>query len=189
MPRREGSMILLWGIGQVTSYAGLGDGPATAFTAINPDGCNWAFPVLFFSYCTVDFCTYAMGLYVIQRGGANLMILASAISLPLTQLVLCVGERTTAFPCSSAAITPKTDAFACGAAAGFVMGPFSQTFAWTDAAALALCLGGFGIYQKCSREGIASRRRDCHSAAAPSPLPLVGVWRGGVGKMIVSPTG
>eukprot|EP01052_Picozoa_sp_SAG31_P074752 SAG31_NODE_33893_length_339_cov_0.637500_1_plen_31_part_10 len=31
-----------------------------------------------------------MGLYVIQRGGANLMILASAISLPLTQLTLCI---------------------------------------------------------------------------------------------------
>ena len=30
------------------------------------------------------------------------------------------GERGTAFPCTSAAVTPKTDAFACGAAAGAV---------------------------------------------------------------------
>ena len=31
-------------------------------------------PVLFFTYCAVDYSCYAMGLYVIQRGGANLMV-------------------------------------------------------------------------------------------------------------------
>lgn len=75
----------------VTRLEGLGPDGEQAFSDVNPDGCNWSFPLLFFSYCAVDYCTYAMGLYVIQRGGANLMILASAISLPLTQLTLCVG--------------------------------------------------------------------------------------------------
>jgi hypothetical protein len=42
-----------------------------------------------YSYCCVDFWCYFFGLYVIQRGGANLMVMASAISLPLQQLVLC----------------------------------------------------------------------------------------------------
>ena len=40
-------------------------------------------------YCSVDFWCYFFGLYVIQKGGANLMVMASAISLPLQQLVLC----------------------------------------------------------------------------------------------------
>merc|ERR1711988_1967304 len=49
--------------------------------------CNWLNPVLFFSYCAVDYTCYAWGLYVIQRGGANLNALAGAMALPLQQLV------------------------------------------------------------------------------------------------------
>eukprot|EP01051_Picozoa_sp_SAG22_P014532 SAG22_NODE_1776_length_3607_cov_2.601482_1_plen_263_part_10 len=112
----------------ITSNHGLGPTAIETFESVNPGGeCGMSFPLLFFSYCTIDYCCYAMGLYVIQRGGANLMILASAISLPLTQLVLCMP----------------------------FMGSFTQTFVFTDAAALALCLSGFAIYQKCSPEGIA----------------------------------
>eukprot|EP00911_Craspedida_sp_UC1_P001918 UC1_evm1s1475 len=70
-----------------------------------PD-CNWQNPLIFFTYCCVDYCCYAYGLYVIQRGGANLMMLASAIAIPLTQLVF--------------AIEP-------------LMGRFTENFSYTDA--------------------------------------------------------
>ena len=71
-----------------------------------------------------------MGLYVIQRGGAALMVLASAISLPLSQIVFCLP---------------------------FLLGCLTEKFLYTDAAALVLCLGGFVVYQKFSREGILAR--------------------------------
>ena len=85
---------------------------------------------MFVFYVCVDYCCYMLGLVVIQKGGANLMVLArwetdcssailvvlvarscsaltdlpllplfpsslspSAISLPITQLVLCVKVR------------------------------------------------------------------------------------------------
>jgi hypothetical protein len=40
--------------------------------------------MLFFIYCMVDGCCYAFGLYVIQRKGANMMMLVTAITLPVT---------------------------------------------------------------------------------------------------------
>ena len=81
---------------------------------------------MFFTYCAVDYCCYAMGLYVIQRGGAALMVLASAISLPLSQIVFCIP---------------------------FLLGCLTQKFLPTDAIALVLCLSGFVVYQRFSPEG------------------------------------
>ena len=52
----------------------------------NRPNCTWRNPFLFFTYCVVDYCCYGLGLYVIQRGGANLVVLATAISLPITNL-------------------------------------------------------------------------------------------------------
>eukprot|EP00041_Stephanoeca_diplocostata_P025632 m.676198 g.676198 ORF g.676198 m.676198 type:complete len:406 (-) comp22788_c1_seq99:879-2096(-) len=52
--------------------------------------CDWRNSVLFFVYCTIDYSYYAIGLYVIQTRGASLMILATAIALPLSQLTFCL---------------------------------------------------------------------------------------------------
>eukprot|EP00051_Salpingoeca_urceolata_P002230 m.48275 g.48275 ORF g.48275 m.48275 type:complete len:424 (-) comp11986_c0_seq2:10-1281(-) len=93
--------------------------------------CDWHNPFYFFLYCAVDYCCYAMGLYVIQRGGANLMVLASAIALPLSQLVFCIRP---------------------------MMGQFYEKFYPTDGAALAMVLVGFGVYQLLSREGRLGRQ-------------------------------
>ena len=43
-----------------------------------------------FTYCLVDYTCYAFGLYIIQKGGANLMILASAVSVPLSQIIFSI---------------------------------------------------------------------------------------------------
>lgn len=48
--------------------------------------CTWKNPVIFFCYCAVDYCCYGMQLYVIQKGGANLVVLATGLSLPLSNL-------------------------------------------------------------------------------------------------------
>ena len=46
--------------------------------------CAFKIPLLFFVYCAVDYSCYAMGLYVIQRGGANLMVLTTGRPRRLT---------------------------------------------------------------------------------------------------------
>jgi len=92
--------------------------------------CSSSNTVIFFVYCLVDFWCYFFGLYVIQLGGANLMVMASAISLPLTQIFLC----------SSAFVGEK----------------WAEKFFWGDAAALSLVMLGFGVYQF-SREGKEGR--------------------------------
>ena len=50
--------------------------------------CGADHPIIFWAYASVDFWCYFFGLWVIQRGGASLMVLASAIALPLQQFVL-----------------------------------------------------------------------------------------------------
>ena len=50
--------------------------------------CSYLNPLLFFVYCAVDMTCYCLGLFVIQRGGANVMVIASAVALPLQQIVL-----------------------------------------------------------------------------------------------------
>ena len=54
----------------------------------NRPTCSYLNPLLFFTYCAIDMTCYCMGLFVIQRGGANLMVVASAVALPLQQIVL-----------------------------------------------------------------------------------------------------
>jgi len=76
--------------------------------------------IIFFGYCSIDFWCYFFGLWVIQKGGANLMVITIAIALPLQQLVLCTK---------------------------FLLGKFSETFFWGDSVALILVLFGFCLYQ------------------------------------------
>ena len=67
---------------------------------------------------------------MIQRGGASLLVLASAVALPLQQLVLCAHQ---------------------------LVGQWAESFFWGDAVALLLVLIGFAIYQGMSPEGITAR--------------------------------
>ena len=89
------------------------------------DECDIFNTMLFVVYCTIDFSCYAFGLYVINHGGANLMVIGSATALPLQQLLLC---------------SP-------------VVGTYQVPFVWSDAIALVLVLMGFGVYQTQAREG------------------------------------
>eukprot|EP00937_MAST-01D_sp_MAST-1D-sp2_P000262 g262.t1 len=86
----------------------------------NRPECNWHNPFFFFTYCAVDYSTYGLQLYVIQKGGANLVVLASAIALPLSNLAF--------------AIKP-------------ILGQFYNPFRATDAVALVLALAGFAAYE------------------------------------------
>lgn len=97
-------------------------------TAGGPPCGVWGAP-LFWAYCAVDFWCYFFGLWVIQRGGASLMVLSSALALPLVQIVMC---------------TP-------------LVGRWRAHFFWGDGIALALVLAGFVVYQG-SREGQAARQ-------------------------------
>jgi hypothetical protein len=67
---------------------------------------------------------------VIQTRGANLMILATAISLPLCQLMFCIHA---------------------------IAGPNTSKFLWTDAIALVIVLAGFMAYYSLSPEGHRQR--------------------------------
>eukprot|EP00038_Savillea_parva_P009187 m.181783 g.181783 ORF g.181783 m.181783 type:complete len:400 (+) comp15359_c0_seq1:265-1464(+) len=104
--------------------------------------CDWQNPVLFWTYCAVDYSYYAIGLYIIQERGANLMILAAAISLPLSQLMFCIRA---------------------------VGGPNTSQFLWTDAVALAIVLVGFGAYYLYSPEG-RKQRLGAHVVGKVPPL-------------------
>ena len=64
-------------------------------------------------------------MYVIQNGGATLMVISSAVALPIQQLVLCLP----------------------------LLGIYRESFFWGDAVALVLVLIGFLIYQVLSPEG------------------------------------
>ena len=87
-----------------------------------------------------------MGLWVIQRGGASLLVLVTAVALPLQQLVLC---------------TPA------------LLGAWAEAFFWGDAVALGFVLVGFGLYQGLAPEGRAARgslgEEDAALTAADSP--------------------
>ena len=52
--------------------------------------CDGANTAMFFAYTTVDFSCYFCGLYIIRRHGASLMVVASAVALPLQQIVFCL---------------------------------------------------------------------------------------------------
>jgi hypothetical protein len=93
------------------------------------DECTPAHAGLFWSYSLVDFATYYLGLFIIQRFGASLKTILVAVALPLKQLLLC---------------SP-------------LVGAFAETFQWTDCLALVLVLAGYSIYHGCSPEGHAAR--------------------------------
>ena len=109
--------------------------------ALSTDGGRAA---VFWVYCVVDFSTYLFGLLVIQKGGATLMVLTTAIALPLQQLVLCYRP---------------------------LLGGLTERFFWGDALALVLVLVGFAAYQLCSPEGVAKRRAIGGGAAAVDRQP------------------
>ena len=92
--------------------------------------CTPGHAVVFWAYTCVDFWCYYMGLWVIQRGGASLLVLVTAVALPLQQLALCARP---------------------------LLGRWAETFFWGDAIALLLVLLGFGVYQGLSPEGRAAR--------------------------------
>lgn len=92
--------------------------------------CGTEHAALFWAYCFVDFHCYFFGLYVIQKGGATLMVLTTAIALPLQQLVLCLKP---------------------------LLGKWSERFFWGDALSLVLVLLGFAAYQLYSPEAKAAR--------------------------------
>jgi hypothetical protein len=79
-------------------------------------------------------------LWVIQRGGASLLVIASAVALPLQQLILCARP---------------------------LLGWRAETFFWGDAVALCLVLLGFVIYQGLSPEGRLARRAEAAELATP----------------------
>ena len=81
--------------------------------------------IIFFVYCSVDFWCYFFGLWVIQKGGANLMVVTIAIALPLQQLVLCMK---------------------------ILLGKYSELFFWGDSVALVFVLLGFLLYQSAQPE-------------------------------------
>lgn len=91
--------------------------------------CDWVNPTIFFVYCTVDLCCYCWGLYVIQRGGANLMVIASAVALPIQQIAFVLP----------------------------FMGKYQGKFFWSDGIALSLVMIGFSVCQFISPE--AKQRR------------------------------
>ena len=70
-------------------------------------------------------------LWVLRRGGACLLVLVTAVALPLQQLVLCTRP---------------------------LLGPLAERFFWGDAISLTLVLLGFMIYQALSPEGRAARQ-------------------------------
>lgn len=92
--------------------------------------CTAGHAAVFWAYTCVDFWCYYFGLWVIQRGGAALLVLVTAVALPLQQLVLCTRP---------------------------LVGRWAEDFFWGDAVALLLVLVGFGVYQGLSPEGKAAR--------------------------------
>ena len=82
--------------------------------------CDTKFPTVLFAYCCVDFVTYALGLYVIRRGGATLLVVTSAVATPLSELVFALP---------------------------FAMGALVESYTASDGAALVLVLLGFGLFQ------------------------------------------
>lgn len=93
--------------------------------------CSPVHAVIFWAYTSIDFWCYYFGLWVIQRGSATLLVLASAVALPLQQFALCMRP---------------------------LVGRWAERFFWGDAVALLLVLLGFAIYQGFSPEGRAARR-------------------------------
>jgi len=137
--------VLGWGLYPLQTIDALGGLAMAELPSVVRDGvlctvgsgpCSAGHAAIFWSYTCVDFWCYYFGLWVIQRGGASLLVLASAVALPLQQLVLCAKP---------------------------VLGKWAESFFWGDGVALLLVLAGFAIYQGLAPEGVAARRRSPQS--------------------------
>lgn len=93
--------------------------------------CDVSNTLLFFIYCTVDMSCYFTGLYAIKRCGANMMVIASSMALPLQQIVFC--------------------------ASFLVTKQYAANFYATDLLALMLVCVGYYVYQWLSVEGSQGR--------------------------------
>ena len=118
--------------------------------------CDGQSTALFFIYCTVDLTCYGFGLYVIRRGGANLMILASALAMPLSQVMFAFKS-----------IVGK--------------GGYSD-YHVTDGIALALTLLGFLVYQFLSPEGKYDKTGERERSRSEAQKYLAAVNASGKGK-------
>jgi len=93
--------------------------------------CDISNALLFWIYCVVDFSCYFTGLFVIKRYGANTMVIASSVALPLQQMVFC--------------------------ASFIVTKEYAANFYLTDLLALLFVCGGYYVYQWLSEEGKKGR--------------------------------
>lgn len=109
----------------ITSNLTIDVGPGT----VSPE-CDWFSTFIFVVYCVIDFTCYGLGLHVINKGGAGLLVIASSIALPLQQLTLCLP----------------------------IMGKYRESVFWGDPIALVTVLAGFLVYQFVSPEGKEGRR-------------------------------
>jgi len=105
---------------------------AAAVAGLALPRCSAENAALFAAYVAVDGACYCFGLYCIRRFGANTMVLASAVALPVQQVVFC---------------------------AKFLVGlKFAETLFGTDLAALVLVLAGFLVYHRLAPEASAERK-------------------------------
>jgi len=96
--------------------------------------CGLSNTLLFIAYCSVDMSCYFCGLYVIQKLGANCVVIASAVALPLQQLVFCLPFIVTA--------------------------QYADKYYLVDAIALVVVGLGYYVYQWLSPEGSQTRKSE-----------------------------
>eukprot|EP00662_Eupelagonemidae_sp_cell21_P051561 gene51561-11179_t len=66
------------GLGAVGGGADVADSPTDIAPPTDRPDCGWKDAALFWCYCTIDFWCFFTSLFVIRRGGAGLMVLATA---------------------------------------------------------------------------------------------------------------
>ena len=93
--------------------------------------CNLTNSLLFVVYVAVDMSCYFTGLYMIKKYGSSMMVIVSAVALPLQQLVFCMSFIVTT--------------------------QYAETFYLSDVLALLLVCAGYYVYQWLSPEGTQGR--------------------------------
>lgn len=93
--------------------------------------CNLTNSLLFVVYVAVDMSCYFTGLYMIKKCGSSMMVIVSAVALPLQQLVFCMSFIVTT--------------------------QYAETFYLSDVLALLLVCAGYYVYQWLSAEGTQGR--------------------------------
>ena len=84
------------------------------------DSCDWKNTILFISYCFVDFWCYFLGLYIISNFGAPSMAVASAVTIPVQQVIFCMP---------------------------LLIGGFAESFYASDFFALIICVVGYFVFE------------------------------------------